>query len=89
MSWSCSPEHHHRRVLRYSCSQRRVTQRASSLPAGFTDTTSSRPDRRPWDSVGGEDDRMFVWKRTGRVWLLGGPQERELPLDLCIADLPE
>ncbi|MGP8112464.1 MAG: hypothetical protein ACLQFT_08525, partial [Steroidobacteraceae bacterium] len=49
------------------------TARASSLPAGFADASVSRPDGQPWDGAAGvafaDDGRMFVWERTGRVWL--------------------
>ena len=60
------------------------TARASSLPAGFADTLVNRPDGRPWDNAGGvafaEDGRMFVWERTGRVWLLGDAPMASEPL---------
>src|ERR1700733_12656003 len=50
--------------------------RASSLPSGFADTSVSRPDGRAWDGAAGvvfaDDGRMFVWERSGRVWLAGG-----------------
>ncbi|MGC1728223.1 MAG: PQQ-dependent sugar dehydrogenase, partial [Steroidobacteraceae bacterium] len=49
------------------------TARASSVPAGFADVPVNRPDGRPWDSAAGvtfsDGGRMFVWERTGRVWL--------------------
>ena len=60
------------------------TAQASSLPAGFADTLVNRPDGRPWDNAAGvafaEDGRMFVWERTGRVWLLGGAPTAGEPL---------
>src|SRR6202166_4313630 len=59
--------------------------RASSLPAGFADTSVSRPDGRPWEGAVGvvfaHDGRMFVWERSGRVWLAGGgAPARSMPL---------
>src|SRR5450631_2848593 len=49
---------------------------ASSLPAGFSDAAVSRPDGRAWDDAAGvvfaDDGRMFVWERSGRVWLAAG-----------------
>src|SRR3974377_352207 len=50
---------------------------AASLPPGFTDQVVTRPDGRPWDGAEGvtfaADGRMFVWERTGRVWVVGDP----------------
>jgi regulation of enolase protein 1 (concanavalin A-like superfamily) len=57
---------------------------ASSLPARFTDTSVKRPDGRSWDGVAGvafaDDGRMFVWERSGRVWLLANMATRDEPL---------
>ena len=57
---------------------------ATSLPAGFVDTSVSRPDKRPWDGAAGvafaADGRMFVWERTGRVWLLADTAPHSEPL---------
>jgi len=63
------------------------TALASSLPDGFADTLVNRPDGRPWDNAAGvafaENGRMFVWERTGRVWLLDdGPTVSEPLIDL-------
>ena len=59
---------------------------ASSIPAGFVDTSVSRPDKRPWESAAGvafaADGRMFVWERTGRVWLLDADPNSEPLIDL-------
>ncbi|MGC2459497.1 MAG: PQQ-dependent sugar dehydrogenase, partial [Steroidobacteraceae bacterium] len=60
------------------------TARASSLPAGFADASVSRPDGQPWDGAAGvafaDDGRMFVWERTGRVWLAAGASARSEPV---------
>ena len=60
------------------------TALASTTPAGFADTLVNRPDGRPWDSAAGvvlaDDGRMFVWERTGRVWLLADAPTRSEPL---------
>ncbi|MFI4865958.1 MAG: PQQ-dependent sugar dehydrogenase, partial [Steroidobacterales bacterium] len=58
--------------------------RASSLPPGFADTSVSRPDGRAWDGAAGvvfaDDGRMFVWERSGRVWLASGAPARTTPI---------
>src|SRR5690242_13980517 len=57
---------------------------ASSLPAGFVDTSVQRPDGRSWDGAAGVafagDGRMFVWERGGRVWLTNGTAKSSEPL---------
>src|ERR1700689_2385898 len=57
---------------------------ASSLPAGFSDASVSRPDGLAWDGAAGvafaNDGRMFVWERAGRVWLAAGAAARSAPL---------
>src|SRR6516225_8442204 len=61
--------------------------RVSSLPAGFADTSVNRPDGRPWDNAAGvafaDDGRMFVWERTGRVWLSDAARGSEPLIDLA------
>jgi glucose/arabinose dehydrogenase len=60
------------------------TAQGGSLPAGFADTSVSRPDGRAWDGAAGmvfaDDGHMFVWERTGRVWLAAGASARSEPL---------
>ena len=57
---------------------------SSSLPAGFADTLVGRPDGQQWDGAAGvafsDDGRMFVWERTGRVWLAAGGSALTQPL---------
>ena len=58
--------------------------RASSLPPGFSDATVERPDGRTWDGAAGvafaNDGRMFVWERSGRVWLPTDSPTQSKPL---------
>ena len=58
--------------------------RASSLPPGFSDATVERPDGQPWDGAAGvafaNDGRMFVWERSGRVWLPTDSPTQSKPL---------
>ena len=60
------------------------TARASSLAVGFADASLSRPDGQPWDGAAGisfaDDGRMFVWERSGRVWLIADASAHAKPL---------
>ncbi|MGA2564679.1 MAG: PQQ-dependent sugar dehydrogenase [Steroidobacteraceae bacterium] len=61
-----------------------VMAAASSLPAGFIDTTLPRPDGLAWNGAQGivvsADGRAFIWERAGRVWIAAGPTPSGMPL---------
>ena len=60
---------------------------AATLPAGFSTVAVVRPDGRAWEQAEGlvsaPDGRLFIWERSGRVWIVGGRLASTAPaLDL-------
>ncbi len=61
------------------------TAMASSLPSGFSEQPVNRPDGLAWDGAGGvvaSDGRLFVWERSGRVWVVGAGTAQTPLIDL-------